>query len=260
MKSMKKIVQILLVIALVVGAAQSVSATSYAESMYYPLWKLSTYEYWSASYLSPGTVIVVRPGYSWSVTKYSSAERMVTSNSVRTIVLPGVGSSSRGAAAMAKLVANELGQSVAAVVTGRGDWTTMTEGLEGYWIGRSSNLLQTYYSNSASYKLYSMYRNGARPYRLIGHSKGSFDAINALFRLKNEGRSSYFSQTTFISFGLGLFVPAGLHGNRQYEGTLDTLGATNNTTIRYITPVIGSGHSLNTLMPIAMSVRNRLYY
>ena len=260
MKKLQRVLQVLLAVVLVAVGVQNVAATSVAESSYYPLYKMSTYEYWQASYMSPGSVLVVKPGYQfWGLAaRYSSAERMVKNNQVRTIVLAGVGSSSRGTAAMAKLIANALNEPVAGIVTGWGDYSTAFEGSQGFFVGRTYNTLGSYYYDTASSKLDSLYRGGARPYRVIGHSKGSFDAANTFYKMNNEGRAYMYSQTTFISFGLGLHVPGGLANVRNYLGSADPLGQTNTTTTQYVSWVWGKGHSLNPVMPIHVSVSGRL--
>ena len=234
--------------------------TSTSESMYYPLHHLSTNEFWQASYLSPGTVIVVRPGFQWGLAaRYSTAENMVRSNQVRTIVMSGVGSSSRGTAAMAKLVANAIGEPVAGIVSGIGDWGTAFYGSQGYFVGRPNNDAGTWYHNAASLKMYQLMRDGARPFRIIGHSKGSMDTANALFRLNSEGRRSTYSQATFISFGVGVKTPPGLARKRQYMGTSDHLGSTNTTSTDNMNYVSGRGHSLNPAMSMHVPVSGRLH-
>ncbi len=260
MNKFKRIVQVLIAVTLVFVGVQNAAATSTSESFYYPLHHLSYNEYWQASYLSPGTVLIVKPGYQyWGLySRYSSAESKVKANQVRTIVLAGVGSSSRGTAAMAKLIANALNEPVAGIVTGWGDYSTAFEGSQGFFIGQSYNKSGSYYYDTASSKLDSLYRGGARPYRVIGHSKGSFDSANAFFKLKNEGRAYMYSQTTFISFGLGLYVPSGLNNVRNYLGTSDALGQTNTTTERYVSWVSGKGHSLNPAMSMHVPVAGRL--
>ena len=245
-----------------VGGESEGRFTSYSESMYYPLYMLSNWwgwgEFTQASYLSDGTVVVVQPGTAWSIDKGSTAERMVMDNEVRTIVLAGVGSSSRGTAALAKLVANELNEPVAGIVTGYGDISTSSEGVEGYFVGRSNNEDGTYYDNDASYKLALLLYNGARPTRIIGHSKGAMDAANALYLLDQVGCAYSYSQTTFTTFGMGVFVPSGLAGHVQYIGTADTLGSINTVNESPMTYVQDKGHSLNPVMSMHIPIDGKL--
>lgn len=269
MKRFTRILQILIVVALVVVGVQGISAQSWSESMYYGLYELSYNEYWSSSYLSPGTVIVVQPGTSWwNVTRYSAAENLLTSNQVRTIVLAGVGSSSRGTAAMAKRAARTLNQRVGGIVTGWGDYSTTQQALEGYTTARSANQSGSWYNNAASSKLMALYSSGARPTRLIGHSKGAMDSANALFRMAALGRGAQYGQTTFITFGMGVFVPGGVVGPartrpklrnfRQYLGTSDPLGDHNTVNRNPMINVSGKGHSLSPAMSMHISMNGRL--
>ncbi len=236
--------------------------SSVSESMYYPLHLLSNWWGWGeltqSSYLSPGTVIVVRPGTSWSLDKGTTAENMVKNNQVRTIVMAGVGSSSRGTAAMAKLIANSLNQPVAGIVTGWGDYSTTSTGMEGYFVGRPNNEAGTYYDNVASAKLVALYNAGARPVRVIGHSKGAMDSANAFFRMNQLNRNSQLNQTKFITFGMGVFVPSGLNSFVQYIGGSDSLGQHNMVNDNPMIVVPGRGHSLNPAMSMHVPVTGRL--
>ncbi|MDR5659898.1 hypothetical protein RH915_10395 [Serpentinicella sp. ANB-PHB4] len=227
------------------GASLEADAFHYTEAKMYPLHLLNSYETSVTYGLAPGTVMVMYPGSNRTVYTYSWAEYLVRTNQVGTVVMAGVGSSSTGTAAMAKQVANELGQPVAGIVSGWGDSTIWYYGPQGYYVGRPNNIDGTYYSNAASYKLYLLYRNGARPHRVVGHSKGSMDSANAFFRLRNEGRSWMLGQTTFISLGIGVNSPNGLANYRGYLGTEDSLGYDNTTNFNNLIMVNGSDHHLN---------------
>lgn len=227
------------------GSTLTAKANHFTETKMYSIHLLSTYERSVTYNLAPGTVIVMYPNSDRTVFTYLWAEDLVKNNTVQTVVMAGVGSSSLGTAAMAKQIANELGEPVAGIVSGWGDSTIWYYGTQGYYVGRPNNIDGTYYSNSASYELYSLYLGGARPQRVIGHSKGSMDSANALFRLKNEGKSSMYSQTTFISLGIGVNVPEGVYNYRGYLGTDDSLGANNTTNENGLTMVNGSEHHIN---------------
>jgi len=192
---------------------------------------------------------------STNVVKGTAAENLVKTNQVRTVVMAGVGSSSQGTAAFAKHVAKATGVPVAGIVTGYGDGSVYTEGPEGYFIGRASNIAGVYYNEPASAKLAELYIGGARPQKLIGHSKGNLDIANALFKLYNEGRGSMYSGVRFITFGCGVYVPPGVGTFRQYLGTLDSLGIFNTVNYGNLTWVYGRYHTTNpayflTYMPI----------
>lgn len=243
----RRILQILVVLILAVGAMHSVSATSWAESQYYPLWRLTSNEYWYYSYLSPGTAITVPRNWSWGPWRIgSSAETAIQNNTVTTIVLAGVGSSSRGTAALARKVAIEINADVGGIVTGWGDWSTLEQATEGYYIARIANQNMEWYENEASSKLVTLYNNGARPTRVIGHSKGAMDSANAFIRMAQWDRQAQYANTRFITFGMGVFVPAGLHTHRQYMGSEDDLGIDNTVNWNPMIWVSGRYHTMNS--------------
>ncbi|WP_026476715.1 hypothetical protein [Alkaliphilus transvaalensis] len=244
---------------IVPGTYLVAEANHFTESQMYPLHFLNIYERTVTYNLAPGTVLVMYPGNNRTVYTYWAAEGLLENNTVKTIVMAGVGSSSLGTAAFAKQVANELGEPVAGIVTGWGDSTIWYYGTQGYYVGRPNNIDGTYYTNAASYKLYDLYRAGAHPYRVVGHSKGSLDIANALFRLNNEGRSSLYNETTFISFGIGVNRPTGLANYRGYLGTEDSLGELNTTSYTDLTRVNGAEHHTNPLVAKYLPVTsNRL--
>lgn len=245
---MTLIVTLLMVaLGIVPGGTIKASANHFTESSMYPVQLLNPYEVSVTYNLPPGTVIVMYPNSNSTVYTFLWAENMLKNNSVKNIVMAGVGSSSYGTAAMAKQMANKLGEPVAGIVTGMGDSTIWYYGPEGYYIGRPNNIDGTYYINPASEKLHSLYLGGARPTRLIGHSKGSLDIANGLFKLSNENNSSIYSDATFISLGIGVNYPAGINKYKGYIGTEDKLGNLNTTTYDGATMIEGSSHHINTL-------------
>jgi hypothetical protein len=226
---------------------------------YYNMGALSSAELNSTYLLAKGTVIVLYPN-STNVVVGSAAENLVKTNQVTTVVMAGVGSSSQGTAAFAKHVAKATGVAVAGIVTGLGDGSVYTEGPEGYFIGRSSNIAGTYYTEPASAKLAQLYYGGARPVKLVGHSKGNLDIANTLYKLNNEGNRSLYSGVRFITFGCGVYVPTGLGSFKQYLGSLDSLGISNTVSYTNLTWVVGRYHTTNpyywaTYMPVENYVR-----
>ncbi len=259
MQRRKLRVLLLLVIMIGLIVLPTVAEAGSADYTYYNMGALSSSEKSATYLLSKGTVIVVYPN-STTVVKGSAAENLVKSNQVRTIVMAGVGSSSQGTAAFAKHVAKATGVPVAGIVTGYGDGSIFTEGPQGYFIGRSSNIAGKYYTEPASAKLAALYVGGARPQKLIGHSKGNMDIANALFKLNNEGRRSMYQGVRFITFGCGVNVPAGVGTLQQYLGSLDSLGIANTVSYKNLTWVYGKYHTTNptywaTYMPIENYVR-----
>ncbi len=210
--------------------------------------ELSGYNY------DKGDVIVMTPADNVYYTG-AAAEQMVIDGSVSIVSIPGVGSSSIGVAAFAKHIAVTLGQPVAGIVVGHGDGSIYTEGTQGYFIGRPSNILGTWYEEPASRTLVDLYEAGARPSMLIGHSKGNMDIANALYKMYNDGVQNWYQGVTFKTFGCGVNVPPGVGEFEQYIGTLDTLGYTNTVSWRNMTYVYGRYHTTNpfytyTYLPI----------
>ena len=252
-KIVKRLSAVLVLILAVVLLSVSVAA-GVSDSTYYATGLLTSTEKRAVTGKAIGTVIVMSP----TNNKYyigSTAESMVKSGQVKIVCIPGVGSSSIGAAAMAKQIAKDQNQMVAAITVGLGDTTTYTEGVQGYFIGRTSNVARTYYYETASAKLISLYKAGARPTMLVGHSKGNMDIANALFGLYNTGYKSLYNGVKFYTFGCGVNVPSGVT-LKQYIGTADSLGYINTVSWKNMTYVYGKYHTLNpayalTYMPIA---------
>jgi hypothetical protein len=204
--------------------------------------------YATYDWLPRGTVLTVRPNQS-GVTYGATAENQVIANQVRVIVITGVGSSPLGTLATAKQVANILNQPVAGIISGQGGWELSYD----VWIGMvngSTNKWNSFSSGAyvpgviSSDKLYSLYSRGARPKLVVGHSKGVWDYINALWHMNNTGYSSWFTDTKFVAFGMNGIVPSGTTW-RAYIGTLDTLGNLNKNTNVNLTMVSGKKHSIN---------------
>jgi len=240
---------LMLVIALTIPAFAGV-----ADTTYYNTGALTYAETSGTSGLAKGTVIVMYP----TNNKFyvgTEAEWLVVSGEVDIVCIPGVGSSSTGTAAFAKHIAKIKNQPVAGIVVGYGDASIYTEGTQGYFIGRTSNMAGTCYVEPASRALIDLFEAGARPSLLVGHSKGNMDIANALYRLYYDGNAAWYGNTTFKTFGCGVNVPPGLGGFRQYIGTLDTLGYTNTVSWSNMTYVYGKYHTTNpyyvfTYLPI----------
>ncbi|MBQ9535246.1 MAG: hypothetical protein IJU78_05345 [Clostridia bacterium] len=248
----KKLAAVLLAVMLLSLPA----AAGYADSTYYNTGCLTSQEtsVLLAQAFEKGSVVVMTPTNNVFYTG-AAAEQMVIDGDVQIVTIAGVGSSVIGTAAFAKHVAKIKNQPVAGIVVGYGDGTIYTEGTQGYFIGRPSNVAGVYYEEPASQKLVDLYAAGARPSLLIGHSKGNMDVANALFKMYNEGHQSWYAGVTVKTFGCGVYVPAGVGTFRQYIGTLDTLGYTNTVNWGSMTYVYGKYHTTNptytfTYMPI----------
>ena len=250
---LKRFSPILLVAALVIALAVPAFAGT-ADTTYYNVGCLTASETVGTAGLDKGDVIVMYPDNDHYYVK-STAENLVVSGEVKIVAIPGVGSSSTGAAAFAKHIAMIKNQPVAAIVVGYGDGSVYTEGPQGYFIGRPSNVAGIYYEEPGSRKLVDLYAAGARPSLLVGHSKGNMDMANALFKMYNEGHQSWYQGVTFKTFGCGVNVPPGLGSFNQYIGTLDSLGYSNTVSWSNMTYVYGRYHTTNpfyaaTYMPI----------
>jgi hypothetical protein len=225
-----------------------------ADNTYYNTGILTYNEETRATLWPKGTVIVMTPTDD-KMYIGTEAENLIINGTVKTIAIPGVGSSSIGAAAFAKHIADIRNEYVAGITVGYGDASIYTEGTQGYFIGRSSNIAGTYYYEPASAKLADLYARGARPSLLVGHSKGDMDVANALYKMYNEGHQSWYQGVRVVTFGCGVYVPAGVGTFNQYLGNLDTLGTSNTVSYRNLTWVYGRYHTTNpfywaTYMPI----------
>lgn len=225
-----------------------------ADNTYYNTGLLTYTETVNATAWPKGTVIVMTPTDNQMYIG-TEAENLILNGTCDIISIPGVGSSSIGAAAFAKHIAVAKNQYVAGIVVGYGDGSIYTEGTQGYFIGRSSNIAGTYYYEPASAKLADLYARGARPSLLVGHSKGDMDVANALYKMYNEGHQSWYQGVRVVTFGCGVYVPAGVGVFEQYLGNLDNLGISNTVSYRNLTWVYGAYHTTNpfyyaTYMPI----------
>jgi len=209
--------------------------------------------YWGGLYatydwLPRGAVVVAKPNQS-GVTTGTAAENMVISNQAKVVVIPGVGSSPLGALAMAKQAANILGVPVAGIVAGQGGWEMTYDAMIGV-VNGNTNRWNSFASGAyvpgilSSEKLVTLYSKGARPKLVIGHSKGVWDYINALWKMRNAGNSAWYANTKFVAFGMNGIVPAGVTW-RAYIGTNDMLGKLNKDTDVNLEWVSGKKHSLS---------------
>ena len=250
-KVLKRVLALMFVMALPLSASAAAGA---ADSTYYYVGCLTSTEVAATSALPVTTVIVMYPLNNMYYIG-ADAEQLIIDGTVEIVCMPGVGSSSVGAAAMAKQIAVAKNQPVAAITVGLGDASICYEGTQGYFIGRTNNIYGTTYLDIASQKLVDLYAAGARPTMLVGHSKGNMDLANALYMMYNAGNQSWYEGVTVKTFGCGVNVPAGVGTFKQYIGTLDSLGYTNTVSWANMTYVTGRYHTLNkaylaTYMPI----------
>jgi hypothetical protein len=196
--------------------------------------------------LPKGTVIIKAP-HDDNVIVGREAEEMLVEGKVRVIVVGGVGTDSQDTEDLAKQVAIARNELVAGIVSGYGETTLVYEGPKGYFIGRTFNIAKTYYYDIVSEKIIELYKKGVTPSLLIGHSKGSMDIANALFKLHSEGDKELYEGVCVKTFGCGVFFPEGLGNLEQYMGSLDTLGISNTVNYNNIYWVWGRCHTTNPL-------------
>lgn len=250
---MKRILTVLL--SLILSAALILPAfAGTADVTYYNVGCLTQSETVGTAGLNKGDVVVMYPTSDEFYVK-TAAEALVISGEVKIVAIPGVGSSSTGAAAFAKHIAMIKNQPVAAIVVGYGDGSIYTEGTQGYYIGRPSNVSGIYYEEPASQKLVDLCAAGARPELLVGHSKGNMYMANALFKMYHDGHQNWYQGVKFKTFGCGVNVPPGLGSFSQYIGTLDSVGYLNTVSWNSMTYVYGRYHTTNpfyaaTYLPI----------
>lgn len=229
-------------------------ANTYYDSVYYNTGILTEEEWDTLEGLPVGTVIIMSSRDN-EFYYGEEAEEYVIAGLVDVVSMAGVGSSSIGTAAFAKHIATAREDYVAGIVTGLGAADVGEKGIEGYFIGRPSNVLGVSYTNTASEKLAELYNEGARPRLLIGHSKGNMDLANALYMLREQGKESQFEGVNVITFGCGVNVPGEVGSIKQYLGNLDSLGMLNTVSYYNLTWVYGAYHTTNpyyflTYMPI----------
>ena len=112
----------------------------------------------------------------------------------------------------AKQAANILKVPVAGIVAGQGGWELGYDAMIGIANG-NANKWNSFASGAyvpgilSSEKLYTLYSKGARPKLVIGHSKGTWDYINALWKMNNAGKASWYAGTKFGTFGMNGITP-----------------------------------------------------
>jgi len=113
----------------------------FGDVLYYNVGDLTTNQINSvsnSSYFSRGTVLVYK--VDGTVVVGAAAEELLINNQVKTVVIPGVGSSPYGSLAMAKQFSKIMNRPVASIVAGVGGLEgVMIDGPEGYFLGRNAN-------------------------------------------------------------------------------------------------------------------------
>jgi hypothetical protein len=118
------------------------------DSMYYDLPALTLEELRkiSGSLLAQGTVLMVKHSASKNGIDIATAKEFIASQKkknfrIKTLVVPGVGSSALGAAALGRNVADYLGEPVAAIVPGYGAVDVLADASGGWYVLGANNVL-----------------------------------------------------------------------------------------------------------------------
>lgn len=102
--------------------------------------------YLSRNLLAQGTVLIVQPGRRGNGIRAMTAREFIDGRAgidvpIKTVVVPGVGSSSLGAGALGRNVADALNQPVAAIVAGYGALDVIADACGGWHILGANNML-----------------------------------------------------------------------------------------------------------------------
>ena len=226
-----------------------------------------------------GSIIVVPPRTSHGkIRHYRSALRFMTKEgqSLRAIVVAGVGSSALGTAALARELADALDTDVAGIVAGYGLSEMMSEALGGWFAFGATDRIRasmerafarmrpaaladsvTAGSDAAATLAAILLASPPKLDTLLAHGKGSLVLAHALERYVEdlEGEDSpLFKRLHIITLGAVVGVPAEFSHVKQYLGAYDWFGGANSSLGVKHERVPGASHHLNPGIPYHMSV------
>ena len=237
----------------------------------------------------PGTVIIVAPksrqsGKPRIKVVLSDKWREHVPDNIDTVAIAGVGSSILGTAALAKDVADQLGQAVLGVVSGIGAIGAPIDGVTGWYLYGTINRMDDFWITASEYlgaatkfdeDVVTLVRSPAlldsaqdilqeliaRPMvtRVIGHSKGSLEIANAVEALQSAiAKRAPTSALKIGTLGAVVALPDDVR-ICQVLGGLDFLGWLNSRTdvVRHLIPNVW--HSLNPSVPLAMSLQRDVW-
>ncbi len=210
-----------------------------------------------------GSVLVVHPSASGrGVTKFETCRRMQAApgTKLRAFSIAGVGSSDLGAAALARTVADHLGEPVGAVVAGNGLQGAALEGLHGYFglgAGQWTGTLPFAAPLAASWEqltrqsdtaaLADLLDDPGRQIRcLVGHSKG---ALSIAAALRMTARRQRLRDAPILTLGVAAAMPEEMRAVRQFLGAFDWFGRVNSSPRASFEAVSGAMHHLNPGLP-----------
>ncbi len=206
------------------------------------------------------------------------------------VTVAGVGSSALGTAALARQLADALGEPVLGVISGRGMQDLVSEALGGWFVFRTENMvgevfdawrrmgeglpsfgaasrpaeggsLEGYYGGSAdSNSLLALLNQLPDKVRfLVGHSKGNAVIANALrgLLLRRPIEAARLSGLEILTLGAAVGFPAGFDKVFQAIGATDAFGAMNSDALPDL-QVAGALHHLNPEIPCFLPLADAL--
>lgn len=238
-----------------------------------------------------GAILVVAPrgdDASINVSKFDDYEDLVAApgKMLSHFTIAGVGSSDVGAAALARTLADHLGEPVGAIVAGYGVSDLLAEAMGGWFFFGAANRA-TAWARHAKLKaareqaghstadreaiaksleaaqsdtetLLRLLIDPAREVKtLLGHSKGCLSIAFALNHLEMNTGAAEFAQFTgieVITTGAVVDLPSDMAAVRQYLGAIDWFGGMNSLIGKECVKVPNAWHHVNTDLPFHMDV------
>ncbi|MEM6668344.1 MAG: hypothetical protein AAF661_03920 [Pseudomonadota bacterium] len=249
---------------------------AFLDWMFYDVASLSALERDKVAMLaqSAGAMLVVSPSGGRSPQFYPTIEDLAVSihRDVRVAALAGVGSTALGAAALARNVADAVGEPVVTVISDYTVVDAMNEVMGGWFMFEAARRLtdpgriseHTFVQSGRDVDtLASLLSDDRFDLRLlVGHSKGGTTLSNALYRQvrakrRGEGPGPDKSRL-IITLGGAIVMPKG-HTVIDVIGDFDALGWLNSdprATIERRAPL--AGHHTNTMAPNHLNVRSTI--
>ena len=233
-----------------------------------------------------GSIVVVKPDANQPLLFFPDVVGFLADDvhkKVGAISVAGLGSSSVGAAGLARDVANATGLPVAAIVSGYGIDDLMFEAVGGAFTLRGVNqieflfeqmrnslpgiasipgllpMIEDYDSSGAGPDLgaaKSLLRSDRLPKLrwVVGHSKGNLVLAGALAELVAEDADYVLDDVKIVLLSALTALPPQLGVQYQFIGSLDAFGKLNSRIGITHREVSGAMHHLNTKLPYALNV------
>ncbi|MFN0192286.1 MAG: hypothetical protein ACKVP5_09975 [Aestuariivirga sp.] len=259
------------------------------DSLFYDVSAVSETE---AASLAPwlareGAILSVPPDGEGEISVFASPEAFINGGGqdIRVLAVAGVGSSALGTAAFARNIANGLGQTTAAVVSGYGLADLATEALGGYFLFGMLNGLRHAFqslerqeqSQAADIEIASnparqsidtltvmnlLADNRARFETVIGHSKGNLVISEAMYALSNTDparAAALGASIQFVTVSARIALPPVCKNVLDVMGALDWFGEINSRpSIKPDIVVPNAWHHTNRELPASLRVPEML--